>query len=307
MTGCKLRLSNSILFLLVSVFLCPAATAQENTGNGELLPEVFKNLQEVCISYLRPGQVKERLEQVPVVYVPVGPIEWHGLHMPFGADPLNAQTVALAVCKITGGIVWPTLSFGSASLRNPEQSKKLFGFEEGLHTWSVDFPGNILPSAYCSAEILALIVRETIREASNMGAKLIVLMSGHAAGPHLNALESVAREVTAEGKVLVYTRGAWEKEPLYPKKDGHATAGETSLIMAQTNSVDLSKLPPLPEKLKYTETGIVDDWSSSGKTNYMVLDEADPRRAASPAYGKAAIAHTVEEITEEVRGLLNKL
>ncbi len=303
----KQRFGACIVVSLLFSSLCLAAPPQEKTENGVLLPRIFQNMQELSVAYLRPGQIKERLAQVPVIYIPVGPVEWHGLHMPFGADPLNAQTVALAACRITGGVVWPTLYFGSASLRTPEESEHLFGFEKGLNVWSVDFPGNILPSAYCPAEILALIARETIREASTMGARMIVLLSGHAAGNHVAALQRVATEVTADSGLHVYYRGAWEKEPLYPEKDGHACSGETSSMMAQTKSVDLGQLPPLSVRLKYTETGIVDDWQGLGQTNYTVADEADPRRTASAEYGKATVTHAVNEIAEEVRELLKQL
>ena len=193
----------TVLFLLFVSF-CLAAPAQEKIQDGVLLPQIFKDMQELCISYLRPGQIRERLDQVPVIYIPVGPIEWHGLHLPFGTDPLNAQTVALASCRITGGLVWPALYFGSASLRAPEQAESIFGFEKGRYVWSVDFPGNIIPSAYCPAEILSLIARETIREASTMGARIIVLLSGHAAGNHVAAIQRVATEVTADSDLLVY-------------------------------------------------------------------------------------------------------
>jgi len=294
-------------FFFISVSICLAAPPEEKLEQGVLLPTIFSNMQQFCISYLRPGQIKERLDQVPLIYIPVGPVEWHGLHMPMGADPLNAQTVSLASCKRTGGVVWPTLYFGSASLRTPEESERMFGFEKGQYTWSVDFPGNILPSGYCSEDILAIIVRETIREALGMGAKLIVLVSGHAAGTHLSALERVAKEVTAEKGVVVTCLGAWEDEPLYPEKEGHACADETSWIMAQTKSVDLGALPPLPAPLKYTETGIVDDWEGTGKTGYTVAEEADPRRAAAVEYGKAITEHTVEEMVKKVRKLLKQL
>lgn len=303
----KQGFSACIVVSLLFYSLCLAAPAQEKAEDGILLPRIFNDMQEFSVAYLRPGQIKERLARTPVIYIPVGPVEWHGLHMPFGTDPLTAQTVALAACRITGGVVWPTLFFGSASLRTPQQAERLFGFEKGRHVWSVDFPANILPSAYTPAEILALIARETIREASAMGARMIVLLSGHAAGNHVAALQRVATEVTADTGLLVYYRGAWEKEPLFPEKDGHACSAETSSMMAQTKSVDLGQLPPLAERLKYTETGIVDDWQGSGKTNYTVADQADPRRTAAAEYGKAIVNSTVSEIAEEVRELLRQL
>ncbi len=293
-----------LLILGTAASVAPVLAADDD---GCLLPQIFKDLQDLGLQYLRPGQVKERLAQTPVIYIPVGPIEWHGLHMPMGPDPLNAQTVALATCRITGGAVWPTLYFGAATLRSPEQSRKLYGLEGDHWVWSVDLPNNIIPSAFCSDDMLAMIVREAVREASQMGAKLVIIISGHGAGAHMQALERVALEVSADTETRVKVRGAWAVKPLYPEKDGHACAAETSLMMAETRAVDLKQLPPLPELLRYPETGVVDDWSSTGRTGYSVTEGADPRTSAAAGFGKEIVNQVADEIASEIKMLLSDM
>jgi creatinine amidohydrolase len=295
------------LFALVLICFPPSyAAGQDNKiTDGALLGQVFEDMQEFSVSYLRPDQIIARLDEASVAYIPLGPLEWHGLHMPMGADPMNAQTVSLACCRITGGIVWPALFFGAATLRSPEQAAKIFGPEANSWVNSVDFPGNILPSAFSSPDMLALITRESVRQASAMGAKVIILMSGHAAGSHMKALNDIANEIKAKGNgPLVYVMGAWSSTPLHPEKEGHATALETSIIMAQTRSVDLGQLPPPDQPLKYAESGIADDWSGSGKTGYTVSPDADPRTAASAAVGAAEHENAVSEISGKIKELL---
>lgn len=40
---------------------------------------------EVRYHMLRPKQVVDRRRRCPVVYIPIGTLEWHGLHNPLGA------------------------------------------------------------------------------------------------------------------------------------------------------------------------------------------------------------------------------
>ncbi len=295
------------LFLVITTLLASQGTvAHAKTQDDPITQQIMADLQEYCITYLRPGQITQRLAEVPVVYVPIGPVEWHGLHMPFGTDPLVAEAVALGVCKKVGGMVWPTLHWGSASLRSPEESMRLFGPQLNQYTWSVEFPCNTLKSAYCSEEVLALLIRETIRQIALMNPKLIVILSGHAAGAHIKTLERVALEESVQAQGLkVVCRGAWILEPKDPEKfGGHACAGETSQMMYLTSAVDLGTLPPLPQKLEYYKTGIVDDWSGANTNGYVVNDIADPRINSSVEYGELNTHLAIDEIAGEVQKMI---
>ncbi len=303
MPGLKSRFFLLIVMLVAaSGWTVPGANAQQ----GSIIQQKLEDMQKFSIAYLRPGQIIQRLDEVPVVYVPIGPVEWHGPHMPFGTDPLIAETVALRVCRQTGGVVWPTLHWGSASLRSPEESKKLFGPKLDQYTWSVEFPDITLKSAYSSEEMLAMIVRETVREISMMNPKLILILSGHAAGAHIRTLERIALEENIKGggpKVMV--RGAWADTPVDSAREGgHACAGETSQMMYMTNSVALDALPALPAKIEYWSTGVVDDWSGSGTNGYTVNEVADPRTKSSVQFGEEITSRAVDDIVSQVKRTL---
>ena len=53
-------------------------------------------MRTVQMEYLRPGEILAEKERFSVVYLPLGPLEWHGPAMPYGTDPLMAQELARA-------------------------------------------------------------------------------------------------------------------------------------------------------------------------------------------------------------------
>lgn len=62
---------------------------------------------EVQLQLLRPAQLQARGEAFPVAYLPCGPIEWHGYHLPLGCDALKAHGVLCRAAQIAGGVVHP--------------------------------------------------------------------------------------------------------------------------------------------------------------------------------------------------------
>ncbi len=92
-------------------------------------------MSENRLACLRPAQLGERLAACPVIYVPVGPIKWHGPHLPVGMDPLNAEDVAIRTCDHTGGIVWPTQFWGTERERRPRQLE-YHGLPKATHSVS---------------------------------------------------------------------------------------------------------------------------------------------------------------------------
>ena len=90
-------------------------------------------MRTVQVEYLRPGEIVAERERFSVVYLPIGPLEWHGPAMPYGTDPLMAQEVARAAARITGGVVMPTLYVGTERER-PAYILEGMGFED-LGNW----------------------------------------------------------------------------------------------------------------------------------------------------------------------------
>ena len=55
-----------------------------------------------------PAATLERLrEEAPLAYVPIGPLEHHGPHLPMGVDGFSAHELSLRAARISGGVVLP--------------------------------------------------------------------------------------------------------------------------------------------------------------------------------------------------------
>jgi len=98
---------------------------------------------EVRYHMLRPGQIVTRRNECPVAYIPIGTLEWHGLHNPVGADTLQAEGLALLCAQRGGGLVFPPLYYGESRLEALMEAnardRELIAEEMGLG------PDNFLP------------------------------------------------------------------------------------------------------------------------------------------------------------------
>lgn len=263
---------------------------------------------ECRIQYLRPAQIQSRLKQFSAVYVPVAPLEWHAPHLPYGTDPLNAEAAALAACALSGGLVWPTLYFGSERERSPKQLKSL-GFPTGSYIVGMDFPRNPLPSMYCPEDVFGVIVRETLREVALTGAKLAVLVNGHGGENHIAAMKRLAIEFSNTTPLRVHLRVAAPDPSKGQISMDHAGAAETSIMMHLCpESVDLKQLPPVSQPLKYADFSIVDGpgFDGYGAPSYSVPATSDPRRSASAKIGKDLLAETARDLADDAKKLLKK-
>jgi len=69
--------------------------------------------EEVRYHMLRPGQIVRRRKECPIAWLPIGTIEWHGVHNPVGADTLQAEGIAIR-CAEKGGLAFPPLYYGES-------------------------------------------------------------------------------------------------------------------------------------------------------------------------------------------------
>jgi len=65
---------------------------------------------EVRVELMRPGQIRGRREKADVAFLPLGSLEWHGVHNPVGTDSVKAHHICcVAATKLGGGAVFPAL------------------------------------------------------------------------------------------------------------------------------------------------------------------------------------------------------
>ena len=252
--------------------------------------------REVCLEWLRPGEINAERARCPVVYLPIGPLEWHGPHLPVGTDPLQAGHTAVALAKKVGGVVHPTLFIGTERERSAELLSDI-GFKGDEWIVGMDFPANSERSFYYSEDAFAVMVRYTLEQLVAHDYRLIVLVNGHGATNQIQQLQRLAIEFTRRGPAKVlYT---FDLDAELDDDAGHATITETAAVMAlREDRVDLKRLPPVDQALNNTEFAVVDAQTFRGKPalDRTVSAKADPRRA-TPELGKKHFNETVERLS----------
>ncbi len=260
------------------------------------------------MEFLRPGEILAEKERCSIVYLPIGPLEWHGPAMPYGTDPLLAQTVARQTAQRLGGVVMPTLFFGTERER-PAYILEAKGFEnpEDLYVWGMDVPNNPMKSFYAREDIFAITVREHLRLLVQQGYQLIVIVNGHGAMGQRSTLERLAIEFSNEtdSRVLYYMLDI--DTPDFHPDFGHGTIYETSMVRAVCDeNVDLKALPPKDVPLKYTDWGIADDNVFSGKPSPGNSVVHDPRDA-TVELGVQCVRNAVDNLCRQVQEAYAKI
>jgi creatinine amidohydrolase len=255
---------------------------------------------------LRPAEIVAEMRARPLIFLPLGPLEWHGPHLPLGTDPLIAHGVALAVAERVGGVVLPPFFWGSERENLPEDLRSL-GFKGDEWIVGMDFPANSLKSLYVREEFFALLVREALTLLIEQGYRLIVIVNGHGGENHIKALDRLSAEFTARGPAVVRTFIAWAS-PGDVLDVGHADDHETSRMMhLHPETVDLSTLPPPEVPLKNVEYAIVDYLTFRGQPTPDHTTRHDPRIGTSPENGRAEIELSADLIAAHVAEDLHRL
>lgn len=207
---------------------------------------------DVRYQLLRPRQVVERRRACPVVYIPIGTLEWHGPHNPLGADTLQAEGLAILCAQRGGGLVFPPLYFGESRLEALMEANAAdrAAIAEQMALPPENFTAARQPfSATEQAVNYHRLLLHILAEAESLGFELGVLVAGHyPLIDHARAavLQFNQREFSKRHGMLAW---AFVDYLLvgdrYPHAGDHAAGWETSHVMAlHPETVDLAELPP---------------------------------------------------------------
>jgi creatinine amidohydrolase len=220
---------------------------------------------------------------VPLAYLPLGRLEWHGRHLPLGLDAIKAHALCLRMADRTGGIVMPPLFYGD----DPTQVADLH-FKNGHEisaALSIDRAQYEAKTPSGGWERYHALLRSIFAEIERVGFLAAIVVAGHY--PLRGPAEKAAEEYMQHGDLKIFTCIGFDLVKDLGYQGDHAARWETSLLLAlMPELVDLSRLegkeePPLG-----------------------VLGE-DPR-GASAEYGQEAIAHIVERINDKAAELLRQ-
>jgi creatinine amidohydrolase len=269
-------------------------------------------MRTVQYELMRPPDIVKERARAPLVFIPIGPLEWHGPHLPLGMDGLHAHTVAVEVARRIGGVVLPTYFIGSETVRPTDggaQSPAILGFEGSERMVGMDFPENPVKSLYFEEGAFAIAVREILRLLKADGYRLLVIVNGHGAVNHIRTLcRLAAEESDPPGVQVVYAMAFLPAEAPF-SDPGHAEKVETSIILAtHPELVDVGTLPPKGVPIRYRDFGIVDGKAFDGSPtpDFTLPPESDPRDA-SAELGRRVLDAEVDRLATIVQGHLQLL
>ncbi|HEY0240874.1 MAG TPA: creatininase family protein [Friedmanniella sp.] len=176
----------------------------------------------VQVELLLPSEIDAALAARPVVYVPLGSIEYHSNHLPVGLDGLNAHGVCTHAASGSGGLVLPTLYVGVG----------------GGHT---TYPWTIMAATAAPLEEL---LTQTLRRLADFGVRLAVLFTGHFADEQLALVDEVAARWNASGDTTLRALALSVDRAETPLAPDHAGVFETTLLAAlRPELVRLDRIP----------------------------------------------------------------
>ena len=156
-------------------------------------------------------QIEAGLKETQTVILPVGATEEHGPHLPTMTDTIQAMEVARAVAKERHVFLAPPLHYGVCrSTRG--------------------FPGTIT----VGHDALRAFAKDLLTSFADSGFARVMILTGHAGGQHMAALEEACQMAVEERDFhvsLVSLFDLIDARAVETAHDGHAGEMETSLMM----------------------------------------------------------------------------
>ncbi|MBC8040491.1 MAG: creatininase family protein [Opitutaceae bacterium] len=236
---------------------------------------------------LRPDDFRARLDDCPVVYLPIGLVEPHGHVAALGLDLLKADYYCDEAARRFGGIVAPSQGYHI--------------HECGFHApWLAEVVGNENPYlAAIPPQVMVTLFLYQLRAFANTGFRAFVAVSGHSGGSQNDLRLAAAAFSAATGVTVIVKTDSEFVEGLYT--GDHAGRYELSQLLAiRPDLVDLTLINRRHEPNSGGQLALGDDaaeataehghaineaiLASIGRTVATLRDtfSADSTRAASP-------------------------
>lgn len=240
--------------------------------------------EKVLYEELCPYEFKERISDCPIAYLPLGTLEWHGPHLPLGADGIQSQELFVRVAGKIGGIVLPKLFLGPDRYYH-DPSCEYYGMDIYTGGTLIPYEMQQLPgSAYWMPDTQ---YREMIlRIAANLSRAGFRVLAGHGHGPSIWQFSAMKEEIRETYGLICVTAFDFLDNTELAYQNDHAAANETSITLAvRPELVQLSRLT----KDEESPVGM------AGK---------DPVVHASCTYGQEILEANVEALCEGLPKLL---
>jgi creatinine amidohydrolase len=227
--------------------------------------------ENVQYELLLPSEFENRIAAFPLMYIPIGSLEYHSEHLALGNDAIKMHAICCEAARLGGGIVFPPIYYGIP-----------FMVEYGSR---YQFKAN-LP---VTEAFLTTVLNTTLAGIEKIGFKIAILATGHTPDEESALVRTIAQAYPGKMKVYGTDDMEWGAEANYNGGD-HAAKWETSILWhIRPELVDIYKLPrdtSVPLEGIYGE---------------------DPRLVASRELGKKAVIAISRDLAELGKRLYESL
>ena len=128
--------------------------------------------REVRLERMHPREVSEAMQAAPIAWVPLGAVEFHAEHLPFGTDGFSAQQIVERAARQAGGVVlpWSYVTLGTLAL-----------------PWTFRYDATLVEG----------VLRQTIEQLIAHGARVVIVHTGHGPLDLNHLIKRVCAEVEA--------------------------------------------------------------------------------------------------------------
>ena len=193
------------------------------------------------LELLRPRQIVALRDECPLIYIPVGTVEWHERHMPVGTDGFTAHGFGVRAAAVTGGVVYPTLYWGLDEYGTTRSGASRSGMDIAA---DMPLPGNVYRVGH---ETYGRLLADAVAECLRTGYRAVALVTGHGSRGQIHAIHRVANATNAASghACVVAVESFMPAMGMLPDGGGHAGRAETALILGlHPELVDFDEAPP---------------------------------------------------------------
>jgi creatinine amidohydrolase len=167
-----------------------------------------------------------KMKENPIVFLPMGATEAHGMHLPLGTDSFQPEALCERLAEEFDGLLAPPIRYGH-------------------HSSTRYMPGTIA----LRYDTVRAVVTDILESLVRNGVDKVVLVSGHAGSLHLAAIKDAAEEAVRGSALHLMVLTDYDiaykfplpSNPEYP--DGHGGLIETSRVLAVRPDLVRSKRP----------------------------------------------------------------
>jgi creatinine amidohydrolase len=182
-------------------------------------------------------EIESGLKRTKTIILPVGATEEHGPHLPIITDTAQAVEAAKEAARRRDIFVAPEISYGVCrSTRG--------------------FPGTIT----ITRETLYVLAHDVLLSLYDSGFRKIMILTGHAGGQHVSALEQACQKAVAKRDFRISMVSLFDlidMSRVEAKGDGHAGEIETSMMMhlmpGLVKGRPAANFPPRPRFLVFKD------------------------------------------------------